>query len=75
MPLVSALRFEPSFAAPPNQILLLHLKRTHIMAWVRNALAAAIGIEPGTALPPVYMQREISSMWDQIGKNEIPPIS
>ena len=36
-PLFSILRQERSFARPPTQFLLLHLKRAHMMEWVRGA--------------------------------------
>ena len=34
-PLFSILRQERSFARPPTQFLQLHLKRCHMMEWVR----------------------------------------
>ena len=68
MPLVSSLREEvESFQSPPSNIVLLHLKRTHVMPWVRTAIAAAIGTPAGSALPPMAFQEEQDSMWKQIG--------
>lgn len=67
-PLLSVLRLEPTFAAPPSRILMLHLKRVHIFEWVRAVLAAAVGAVPGGNLPPMYFQEEVNSVWDQIGE-------
>ncbi len=96
MPLVSAFREEEQqqqeqkeptiITFPPDQILVLHLKRTHLIAWVRAVLAAAVNTYSSSSndnnsggnkstraalslkkLPPVYLQQEINSMWDQIG--------
>ena len=93
MPLVSAFREEqqhqqqqkqqpPTISFPVDRILVLHLKRTHLIEWVRAVLAAAINtytknIEKNDSggndnsksgpLPPIYLQNEVSSMWDQIG--------
>jgi Glycosyltransferase 61 len=92
MPLVSAFREEQeqkeqsTMSFPPDRILVLHLKRTHLFEWVRAVLAAAvntnsennkskdnnntsssIGRNNKTELPPVYLQEEVNSMWDQIG--------
>ncbi|KAH7622038.1 hypothetical protein Ndes2526B_g02863 [Nannochloris sp. 'desiccata'] len=95
MPLVSAIREEqeqkqerlqqqPTMSFPPDRILLLHLKRTHLIEWVRAVLAAAINTNTGSnnndnnrnskdvgkinnELPPMYLQKEVNSLWDQIG--------
>jgi protein O-GlcNAc transferase len=80
MPLVSALREEEqqqqsTMSFPADRILVLHLKRTHLIEWVRAVLAAAINtniknnkdIGQSDKLPPIYLQKEVSSMWDQIG--------
>lgn len=66
-PLFSALRLEPTFPRPPDQILLLNLKRAHIMAWVREVLAITLGIPPHSGdLPPFIVQKEVHSVWKQI---------
>lgn len=68
MPLVSSLKEESkSFKSPPSNIVLLHLKRSHLMPWVRTAIAAAIGTPSGNALPPIAFQKEQDSIWKQIG--------
>jgi len=84
MPLVSAIREEQeqrqqhqlTMSFPPDRILVLHLKRTHLIEWVRAVLAAAINtntadnkkdISQTSKLPPIYLQEEVNSMWDQIG--------
>jgi hypothetical protein len=66
LPLVSALREERKFSL--HRVLILHLKRVHVFEWVRAALAAALDVAPGTNLPPIFMQREVDSVHQQIGK-------
>ena len=39
-PLYSILRTEPGFARPAAQFVLLHLKRSHLMEWVRPCCRA-----------------------------------
>lgn len=39
-PLYSILRTEPGFARPAAQFVLLHLKRSHLMEWVRPRCGA-----------------------------------
>ena len=65
-PLFSILRREPDFAQPPQQFVLLHLKRAHLMEWVRAVIAATLGIGRGQDLPPIIMQEETDSIWTQI---------
>ena len=65
-PLFSILRQEPSFARPPTQFLLLHLKRSHLMEWVRATLATALGVGPNQHLPPIMWQQEVPQIMDQL---------
>lgn len=65
-PLFSILRLEPSFARPATQFVLLHLKKTHLMEWVRALLAVALGVAPGQDLPPIMLHQEVDSVWKQI---------
>jgi hypothetical protein len=65
-PLFSVLRLEPSFARPPSQMLLLHLKKTHLMEWVRSVLAVTLGVPPNQDLPPMMLHQEVDSVWKQI---------
>jgi hypothetical protein len=77
MPLVSAIREEqkqqhkPMISIPTDQIIVLHLKRTHLIEWVRAVLAATMHTHSSNSvtatLPPVYLQQEGNSMWNQIG--------
>lgn len=52
---------------PPDQIVLLNLKRAHLIPWVRELLAVSLGLSPNDDLPPVVWQREAASIWTQIG--------
>ena len=64
-PLFSILRREAHFAQPPSQFVLLHLKRAHLMEWVRAVVAAALGTRKGADLPRLLMQQETPNMWNQ----------
>ena len=64
-PLYSILRREAHFAQPPSQFVLLHLKRAHLMEWVRSVVAAALGTRKGADLPRLLMQQETPSIWNQ----------
>lgn len=66
MPLVSSLRLEG--ITRPSRLLLLHLKRVHIIEWVRAAIAAALSLHKGESLPPLIMQEEVDSVDKQIGR-------
>jgi hypothetical protein len=76
-PLFSVLRMQPTsssssgggggnFNRPPDRVLLLYLKRAHLMQWVRAMLAVTLGLPPKTPLPPLLMQKEVDSVWKQI---------
>ena len=65
-PLFSILRLEPHFAKPPQQFILLHLKRHHLMDWVRAVISVTLGVRPKHDLPPMIMQQETNSVWTQI---------
>jgi len=65
-PLYSILRQnEGGFARPAAQVVMLHLKRVHLMEWVRAVMAVALGAPPGASLPPLIMQREQDDLWSQ----------
>ena len=66
-PLFSILRKERGFASTPSQFVLLHLKRRHLMEWVRAIVATTLSIPRHQALPPVLLQEESDSIWDQPG--------
>ena len=40
--------------------------QVHLMEWVRAVMAATLGVPPDQDLPPLIMQREVASVWDQI---------
>ncbi|EFN54929.1 expressed protein [Chlorella variabilis] len=65
-PLFSILRQERSFSRPPTQFLQLHLKRCHVMEWVRATLATALGVGPDQNLPPIMWQQEVGQIVDQM---------
>ena len=67
-PLYSILRESPGFAKPPAQFVLLHLKRSHLMEWVRAVIAVTLGVAPHAPLPPVIMQQEQPNILLQTGE-------
>lgn len=66
-PLYSILRTEPGFERPAAQFVLLHLKRSHLMEWVRAVIAVTLGVAPRSSLPPIVMQRETPDIMLQTG--------
>jgi protein O-GlcNAc transferase len=66
-PLFSVLK-RISFARPVDQLVLLHLKRSHLIEWVRAVLAVALGVPAEQELPPVLLQQETDSPWEQLGE-------
>ena len=38
------------------------------MEWVREVVATTLGVAPSGQLPPIIMQQEVPSIWDQIRK-------
>ena len=36
------------------------------MEWVRAVVATTLGVAPMGELPPIIMQQEVASIWDQI---------
>lgn len=38
------------------------------MEWVRAVVATTLGVAPMGELPPIIMQQEVGSIWDQIRK-------
>lgn len=57
-PLFSILRQEANFQMPPALFLLLHLKRVHLMEWVRAVMATTLGATASRGLPPILLQQE-----------------
>ena len=69
-PLYSILKREPGFARPADNFVLLHLKRVHLMEWGRAVIAATLGTGR-QVLPPLIMQKEVDSVWDQICESTV----
>ena len=42
--------------------------QVHLMEWVREVVATTLGVAPSGQLPPIIMQQEVPSIWDQIRK-------
>ena len=40
--------------------------QVHLMEWVRAVVATTLGVPHDGALPPIMMQQEVPSIWDQI---------
>ncbi|WIA28051.1 hypothetical protein OEZ86_010636 [Tetradesmus obliquus] len=55
------------FKRPCDQMVLLHLKRTHLMEWVRAVVAVALGVGVQQELPPILLQQESNVPWQQLG--------
>eukprot|EP00877_Chromochloris_zofingiensis_P011466 jgi/Chrzof1/6573/Cz19g01160.t1 len=53
---------------PVDQFILLHLKRSHLMEWVRAVMAVALGVGLHQELPPVLLQQETHNVWQQLSK-------
>lgn len=58
-PLFSILRQERKFARPPTQFLQLHLKRAHMMEWVRPGAAAPRRRRPLAPMPAIALRRAL----------------
>lgn len=63
-PAFSMLRAEA--VLDPARVLLLSLKRAHLMPWARIVMALALGRRRHQDLPPMLWQRETDSVWHQI---------
>ena len=66
-PLFSIFKNETDFKLPPDQFVLLHLKRVHLMEWARAVMAAALGLQRGEPLPRIILQAEGNDVEIQIG--------
>lgn len=65
-PLYSILK--ASDLKPPDvNVVLLHLKRRHLMEWVRAVMATTLGVQRGGALPPILLQEETDTATEQPG--------
>lgn len=43
-----------------------HNEQVHLLEWARAVIATSLGVLPSRALPPLMMQQEAASVWDQI---------
>ncbi|MEW5301672.1 MAG: hypothetical protein WDW36_004517 [Sanguina aurantia] len=66
-PLYSILK-TAAFKRPATQFILLHLRRQHLLEWVRAMVAVTLGVPLDEHLPPVLMQEETDSAWQQISE-------
>ena len=55
------MRSQPALRRPA-----MALAQVHLMEWVRAVVATTLGVPPQQDLPPLIMQRETASVWDQI---------
>lgn len=67
-PLYSIFQNETDFDVPPDQFVLLHLKRSHLLEWARGIIAATLGLGQGSALPKVILQKETDDILSQVGR-------
>jgi len=47
-------------------VMTANLPQVHLLEWARAVIATTLGVLPSRALPPVLMQQETDSVWDQI---------
>ena len=67
-PLYSIFKNESQLKVPPEQFVLLHLKRIHLMEWPRAVMAATLGLQKDEPLPPILLQKEQSQVLHQVGQ-------
>jgi hypothetical protein len=49
-----------------------HSQQVHLLEWARAVIATTLGVLPSRALPPLMMQQEVDSVWDQICTSLFP---
>ena len=64
-PLFSVLK-ESSFKAREMHMLLLHLRRKHLMEWVRNVIATTLRVSNGGSLPSIWLQEDADDSHGQL---------
>jgi len=67
-PGVQAILLAPTMSWPDFKSVWLTWIQVHLMEWVREVVATTLGVAPSGQLPPIIMQREVPSIWDQIRK-------
>jgi hypothetical protein len=63
-PLFSVLKAS-DILVPDVNVVLLHLKRRHLMEWVRAVMATTLAVKPNDPLPPILLQQETDSVYKQ----------
>eukprot|EP00892_Ulva_mutabilis_P005351 jgi/Ulvmu1/3188/UM015_0229.1 len=64
-PLFSVLK-ESAFKVREMNMLLLHLRRKHLMEWVRNVIATTLRVPPGDSLPSIWLQEDADDSHEQL---------
>jgi hypothetical protein len=54
------------FRPPDVNVVLLHLKRRHLIEWARAVMATTLGVRGAGALPPILLQEETDIATEQI---------
>ena len=67
-PMYSVLKKVTTFKRPCDQFILLHMKRQHVLEWVRAMIAVTLGVGLDQELPHVLIQEETDNAWDQISR-------
>lgn len=57
-----------SFKRPPDNFVLLHLQRRHLLEWARAVLAVTLGVGPSQQLPPIILQEPGASPTKQLSE-------
>lgn len=64
-PLFSVLK-ESTFKVKEMNMLLLHLRRKHLMEWVRNVIATTLRVPPNGSLPSIWLQEDAEDAHSQL---------
>lgn len=64
-PLYSVLK-DASLKIKSMNMLLLHLRRKHLMEWVRNVIATTLHISSGEPLPAIWFQEDAEDSHAQL---------
>lgn len=64
-PLYSVLK-DASFKIKSMNMILLHLRRKHLMEWVRNVIATTLHVHPGGSLPAIWLQEDADDSYSQL---------
>lgn len=64
-PLYSVLK-DASLKLKSMNMILLHLRRKHLMEWVRNVIATTLQVRPGGSLPSIWLQVDADDSYAQL---------